>query len=108
VAIITSRRSFITGLVALVAAPAIVRAGSLMPVKVMEPDWIRKQVPIATLNGVPIYADATFPASEEAALFETGKTYTLLPFGRRAFVSRELVDRYLDHPALYKLLHPDA
>lgn len=29
---IASRRSFITGLVALVAAPAIVRAGSLMPV----------------------------------------------------------------------------
>lgn len=29
----TSRRSFITGLVSLVAAPAIVRAGSLMPVK---------------------------------------------------------------------------
>lgn len=29
------RRSFITGLVSLVAAPAIVRAGSLMPVKVM-------------------------------------------------------------------------
>lgn len=30
--IAASRRSFITGLVALVAAPAIVRAGSLMPV----------------------------------------------------------------------------
>lgn len=29
------RRSFITGLIALVAAPAIVRAGSLMPVKQM-------------------------------------------------------------------------
>lgn len=29
------RRSFITGLIALVAAPAIVRAGSLMPVKRM-------------------------------------------------------------------------
>lgn len=29
----TSRRSFITGLISLVAAPAIVRAGSLMPVK---------------------------------------------------------------------------
>lgn len=28
-----ARRSFITGLIALVAAPAIVRAGSLMPVK---------------------------------------------------------------------------
>lgn len=30
-----ARRSFITGLIALVAAPAIVRAGSLMPVKQM-------------------------------------------------------------------------
>ena len=28
-----ARRSFITGLISLVAAPAIVRAGSLMPVK---------------------------------------------------------------------------
>lgn len=34
------RRGFITGLISLVAAPAIVRAGSLMPVKVMiEPVW---------------------------------------------------------------------
>lgn len=30
------RRSFITGLISLVAAPAIVRAGSLMPVKMVE------------------------------------------------------------------------
>lgn len=30
------RRGFITGLVSLVAAPAIVRAGSLMPVKMVE------------------------------------------------------------------------
>lgn len=29
----SSRRGFITGLISLVAAPAIVRAGSLMPVK---------------------------------------------------------------------------
>lgn len=29
------RRGFITGLISLVAAPAIVRAGSLMPVKMM-------------------------------------------------------------------------
>lgn len=34
------RRGFITGLISLVAAPAIVRAGSLMPVKMMiEPIW---------------------------------------------------------------------
>jgi len=34
----TSRRGFITGLISLVAAPAIVRAGSLMPVKMMPPE----------------------------------------------------------------------
>lgn len=34
-----SRRGLITGLVSLVAAPAIVRVASLMPVKVMEPTW---------------------------------------------------------------------
>lgn len=36
-----SRRSIMTGLVSLVAAPAIVRAGSLMPVKMMieQPDF---------------------------------------------------------------------
>jgi hypothetical protein len=32
-----SRRSLITGLVSLVAAPAIVRVASIMPVKAMEP-----------------------------------------------------------------------
>ncbi len=32
-----NRRSLITGLISLVAAPAIVRAGSLMPVKAMLP-----------------------------------------------------------------------
>ena len=31
----TTRRGFITGLISLVAAPAIIRAGSLMPVKQM-------------------------------------------------------------------------
>lgn len=32
----TSRRAFITGLVSFVAAPAIVRVSSIMPVKAME------------------------------------------------------------------------
>jgi fumarate hydratase class II len=35
--IITSRRSFLAGLGALVAAPAIVRVSSIMPVKVIRP-----------------------------------------------------------------------
>jgi hypothetical protein len=35
-----TRRSFITGLISFVAAPAIIRAGNLMPVKSMEPQGI--------------------------------------------------------------------
>lgn len=42
----TTRRSLITGLIAFISAPAIVRAGSLMPVKQMlvpalvTPEWL--------------------------------------------------------------------
>lgn len=46
----TTRRSLITGLIALVAAPAIVRAGSLMPIKQMlsipGPDILSSPLPI--------------------------------------------------------------
>jgi hypothetical protein len=34
-----NRRGFLSGIIALAAAPAIVRAGSLMPVKVMPEEW---------------------------------------------------------------------
>lgn len=39
-----SRRSLITGLISLVAAPAIVRAGSLMPIRVIEPALSMEQL----------------------------------------------------------------
>ena len=49
------RRGFITGLVSLVAAPAIVRAGSLMPVKLMiEPRWYSHDEVVARYMGVDI------------------------------------------------------
>lgn len=35
--LITTRRAFITGLVSFIAAPAIVRVSSIMPVKAIEP-----------------------------------------------------------------------
>jgi hypothetical protein len=38
---ISTRRAFLTGLVSLVASPAIVRASSLMPVKIIEPEIIQ-------------------------------------------------------------------
>jgi len=46
---VPSRRSFITGLISLVATPAIVRVASLMPVKQMLPDLL--------WNGVQIMFD---------------------------------------------------
>lgn len=36
----TNRRQLITGLISFIAAPAIVRAGSLMPVKAYNKNWI--------------------------------------------------------------------
>ena len=46
-----SRRSLITGLISLVAAPAIVRAGSLMPVKQM----VTTRVGYTSLDPAAIY-----------------------------------------------------
>ena len=37
--LIMPRRKFLTGLFGLVAAPAIVKAANIMPVKVIEPQW---------------------------------------------------------------------
>lgn len=54
--IVPSRRSFITGLVAsLVAAPAVVRAASLMPVRALAP---------IQFEGIDIVFDGGFPYSQ--------------------------------------------
>lgn len=37
--LIMPRRKFLTGLFGLVAAPAVVKASNLMPVKVIQPKW---------------------------------------------------------------------
>lgn len=43
---VLTRRSFLGGAIALIAAPAIVRASSLMPIKVWEPEylWLSREV----------------------------------------------------------------
>lgn len=45
-----NRRELITGLISLVAAPAIVRVGSLMPVKVMLPEMSGTEIARRYLN----------------------------------------------------------
>ncbi len=54
----TSRRSLITGLISLIAAPAVVRAASLMPVKALpaEPQHMLRYL------GYDIYFDQHDPA----------------------------------------------
>jgi hypothetical protein len=68
-----SRRGFITGLTSLLAAPALVRAESLMPVKVIpfEPYMLlRGTTPYSTeIEEVRIYESATDPASFVSADF---------------------------------------
>jgi hypothetical protein len=85
VAIITSRRSFITGLVALVAAPAIVRAGSLMPVKVLEPSLSVEE--LLRLRMEEAYRITRENLSNSLYGDLTSAT-------RRAFVPRSFVDIY--------------
>lgn len=44
------RRKFLTGLFGLVAAPAIVKAANIMPVKVVEPKWfLNDGLPLQTM-----------------------------------------------------------
>jgi hypothetical protein len=47
---ISTRRAFLTGMVSLVASPAIVRASSLMPVKIIEPEIIQISYGIVPVN----------------------------------------------------------
>jgi hypothetical protein len=74
--IITSRRSFLTGLgSALITAPAIVHAGSLMPVRA----WVDGDF-IPLLNGEPLTFDGGWPALAEVT--------------RNAFLPRRHVQLY--------------
>lgn len=49
------RRKFLTGLISLIAAPAIVRAGSLMPVKAPPLDDWRYLVRYVTIDVTEVY-----------------------------------------------------
>lgn len=78
-----TRRSFLTGLTAAFAAPAIVRAASLMPVKSMPPADV--------LDLLKARVDAAYALTRahiEAALYGTGTVQTY-PGGLSAFVPQE-------------------
>jgi hypothetical protein len=62
VTIIMPRRRFIAGLIGLVAAPAIVRAASLMPVRMFERPG---DIVCSLVSGVPM----AFPGAERPIMF---------------------------------------
>jgi hypothetical protein len=92
--IITSRRSFITGLISLVAAPAIVRVGSLMPVKTMA-----MIDPVGTFN---------VPLDPTDCVIGNGYITELASMTRKAFLPNLFVQLYKVDPLLQKLLESMA
>ena len=80
-----SRRSLITGLISLVAAPAIVRVSSLMPVKAMEPEAAFEWSPFYTAypvgNGITRESLAQLLAILKAHPIFEGPIYRIVPPG---------------------------
>lgn len=77
-----SRRGFISGLISFVAAPAIVRASSLMPIKALETEFdglaaslaLTKEIIAANIFNLGAVRDALLPG-----LFEVRMSYDVLP-----------------------------
>lgn len=75
-----NRRSFITNLISLVAAPAIVRAGSLMPVKALD-DAAFEFSPYYTVIPInaPLYNDLAVMMREMQRMYLQGDYYCFVP-----------------------------
>lgn len=74
-ATMTTRRSFITGLVSFVAAPAIVRVSSIMPVKVVDQPWLTSEqiinLALRRINPPTVFAvNQTFKLCFDSVLAE--------------------------------------
>lgn len=89
--LILKRRTFLGGMLALFAAPAIVRASSLMPVKAIRPDWLI----------VPLQNYYDLPSDVREAI---GRTRYVVPhFGDFLAVPNNSLVRRSFNPAV---LHP--
>lgn len=75
------RRSFITGLVSLLAAPAIVRTSSLMPVRALD-SWHTEHVifgPYSTTDVLRFTIGIVHGNAAEATRLGLGDVYSTLP-----------------------------
>jgi hypothetical protein len=90
------RRSFLSGLISLVAAPAIVRAGSLMPVRVMleEPRYLTG----SAIKLMQQASDAEWRAMIEAQR-EINMRHSLV-MARRWITKAEALEMFPDREAI--------
>jgi hypothetical protein len=66
------RRKFLTGLFGLIAAPAIVKAANIMPVKVIEPKWfLNDGLPLQSMAH-PVRAGSAIRLSELREILRPG------------------------------------
>lgn len=66
------RRKFLTGLFGLVAAPAVVKAANIMPVKVIKPKWyLADGLPLQTMAH-PVRAGSAIRLSELREILRPG------------------------------------
>jgi hypothetical protein len=100
-----NRRSLITGLVAFAAAPAIVRATSLMPVKVMIPDGLS----IPAMSGLHVGDIVSFRSGiapmgfDEFSQLRDGQSIHIVTYvaNGRAYLHPDVIRSYVvtDGPA---------
>ena len=83
------RRKFLTGLFGLVAAPAIVKAANIMPVKVIEPKWfLNDGLPLQTMAH-PVRKSSIIRLSELREILRPG-------------VEKMIDEMYTEHPGQWK------
>ena len=87
--LIIPRRKFLTGLFGLVAAPAIVKAANIMPVKVVEPKWYLAEGASLQSMAHPIIKGSAMSLSELRELLAPG-------------LQLVVDDMYTEHPGQWK------
>ena len=83
------RRKFLTGLFGLVAAPAVVKAANIMPVRVIEPKWyLAEGLPLQSITH-PVRTGGGVRLSELREMLAPG-------------LQQVVDDMYTEHPGQWK------
>jgi hypothetical protein len=87
--LIMPRRKFLTGLMGLVAAPAVVKAANIMPVKVITPQWFANDGTGLVSMAHPVRTGGGIRLSELRELLRPG-------------IEKMIDEMYTEHPGQWK------